>query len=211
MTENKKELIIIGAGGQARVVIDAAEDAGINVCGIIDVDYNGKNEKILNYSVLGDFSVLNELSPEKTCLAIALGDLQKSADYFHKLQKLGFFLLNIVHPTAIISKYVKIGKGVFINAGAIINAKANVSDNTIINTGAIVDHEVVLGRNCHVCPGVKIGGRVIIGNNTLIGIGSSIVDYVKIGNNVTIGAGSVIINNIESNSTVVGVPGRKIK
>ena len=210
MTEDKKELIIIGAGGQARVVIDAAEDTGFDVCGIVDIDYNGQNEKILNYPVLGDFSVLNEFNPEKTCLAIALGDGQERADYFHKLQKLGFRLPNIVHPTAIISKHVKIGKGVFINAGAIINAKADISDNTIINTGAIVDHEVVIGRNCHVCPGVKIGGRVTIGDNTFIGIGTSIIDYIKIGSKVTIGAGSVIIRDIESNSKIVGAPGKRL-
>ncbi len=210
MTEDKKELIIIGAGGQARVVIDAAEDTGFDVCGIVDIDYNGQNEKILNYPVLGDFSVLNEFNPEKTCLAIALGDGQERADYFHKLQKLGFRLPNIVHPTAIISKHVKIGKGVFINAGAIINAKADISDNTIINTGAIVDHEVVIGRNCHVCPGVKIGGRVTIGDNTFIGIGTSIIDYIKIGSKVTIGAGSVIIRDIKSNSKIVGAPGKRL-
>ncbi len=211
MTEDKKELIIIGAGGQARVVIDAAEDTGFDVCGIVDIDYNGQNEKILNYPVLGDFSVLNEFNPEKTCLAIALGDGQERADYFHKLQKLGFRIPKIVHPTAIISKHVKIGKGVFINAGAIINAKADISDNSIINTGAIVDHEVNIGKHSQVGPGTKIGGRAVIGENTFIGLGVCVLDKIKIGDNVIVGAGSVLIKDVQSNVTVVGIPGRIIK
>ena len=211
MTVDTKELIIVGAGGQARVIIDAAEDIGFHIRGIIDINYKNQNEKILNYPVLGDFSVLDKFDSIQTGLAIALGDGQQRADYFYKLQELGFCCPNIVHPTAIISKYVKIGKGVFINAGAIINAKANIGDNTIINTGAIVDHEVVIGKHSHIGPGVKIGGRVNIGDNTFIGIGASVIDYINIGSEVTIGAGSVVIRDVESNSRVVGVPGKRIR
>ncbi len=208
---DKKELIVFGAGGHARAIIDAAENIGFHIHGIIDVDYKNQNEKILNYPVLGNFAVLDKFDPVDTGIAIAIGDGYQRAEYFNKIQKLGFSFPFIIHPTAIISKHVKIGKGVFINAGVIINAKVDIGDNTIINTGVIIEHEVAVGKHCHICPGVKIGGRVTIGDHTFVGIGSSVIDYTKIQGDVTIGAGSVIIRDIESNSTVVGVPGKRIK
>ena len=57
---------------------------------------------------------------------------------------------------------------------------------------------------------MKIAGRVSIGDNSFIGMGSSVIDYVKLGHDVTVGAGSVIIKDVESNVTVVGVPGRVV-
>ena len=84
-----KELIIIGAGGQARVIIDAAENVGFKVCGVIDINFKGQNEKICCYPVLGNISVLDTLNPDKTDLAIAIGDGKQRADYFYKLTKLG--------------------------------------------------------------------------------------------------------------------------
>jgi len=211
VSDKGKELIVIGAGGHARVVVDVAEDAGFIVCGIIDINYKNQNEKIIYCPVIGDLSALNKFDPDQTGLAIALGDGKERSDYFRKAQELGFQVETIISPSAIISKHVKIGKGVFINAGAIINANSNIGDNTIINTGAIVDHEVIVGKHSQVCPGAKIGGRVYIGDYTFIGIGACVIDKIKIENNVIIGAGSVIIRDIKSNSTVVGVPGKRIK
>lgn len=211
MTGDSGKLIVIGAGGHARVVIDAAKANGFSLCGIIDTDYKGQEERILGCPVIGDLDSLSRFDPKETAVTIAIGDRQKRADLFYRVEKLGYNMPVIIHPTAIISKHTSIGKGVFINAGVIINANAEIDANTIINTGAIIEHEVVIGKHCHVCPGVKIGGRVSIGDNTIIGIGASVIDRIKIGQNVIVGAGSVIIRDIESNSTVAGVPGKQIK
>lgn len=206
-----KNIIIVGAGGHARVVIDAAENVGLNILGIIDIEYKNQNENILGYDVLGDFSVIERYDCKDVMVMIAIGDNKLRSQYFYRAKKLGFFLPAIVHPTAIVSKHANLGMGVFINAGVIINAKVVVNNDTIINTAAIVDHEVLIGEHCHIGPGVKIAGRVQIGNYAFIGIGTNIIDKTIIGEDVIVGAGSVIIKNIESNSTVVGVPGKKIK
>ncbi len=209
-TIEKKELVIVGAGGQARVVIDAAEAVGFQIHGIVDVKYKNQNEEIMDYPILGDLDTLKKFDPVQTNIAIALGDGHHRAKYFHKVHELGFSLPNIIHQRAILSKHLTLGIGVFINAGAIVNTQTDIGDNTIINTGVIIDHEVSIGKHCHIGPGAKIAGRVEIGDNCFIGIGASVIDYIRIGNNVTIGAGSVIIDNVESNATVVGVPGKQI-
>ena len=207
----KDDLIIIGSGGHARVVIDTAEQSGFNILGIIDINYKNNDEKIIGYNVIGNFTALSKFVPNKTSVIIALGDSKLRSKFFYICLEHGYNLPSIIHPTSIISKHVNIGKSVFINAGVIINSEVYIGDDCIINTGAIIDHECNIGKHCHIGPGVKVAGRVRIGEHTFVGIGSTIIDKITIGNNVMIGAGSVIIRDIESDSTVVGIPGKRIK
>ena len=211
MAADLRDLIVVGAGGHARIVIDAAEASGVSILGVIDIDYKNQNEEILNYQVLGDFSVLQDFDSSKVRVVIAVGDGHERANYFGESEKMGFSVGTITHPAAIVSKHARVGRGAVINSGAIINARAEIGENTIINTGAIIDHEVKVGRHSHIGPGVKIAGRVTVGDFTFIGIGATVIDKITIGDNVVIGAGSTIIHNVESNSTVVGVPGKRIK
>lgn len=211
MGSQKKDLIIIGSGGHSRVIIDAAESIGFNIIGIIDINFQGIKENILNYPVLGDLTVLNKFDSNTTALFIAIGDGIQRLEQYSSAKKNGYFIPTIIHPSTIMSKHFNIGEGVFINAGVIINADVQIGDNSIINTGTILDHEVKLGVNSHIGPGCKISGRVHIGNNTFIGTGTSIIDKIHVGDNVIIGAGSVIIRNVENNTKVAGVPGRRIK
>ncbi|MDP8210685.1 MAG: acetyltransferase [Candidatus Stygibacter australis] len=207
----KKDLLILGAGGHSRVLIDTAELLGYVVLGIVDVNYYGQEERILGYPVIGDISALSSYSVETTEIVIAFGDNAKRREYFTKVREMGFNVPALIHPSSVLSKYVKLKEGVFINAGVIVNALAEVEENSIINTGSIIEHEVKIGKNSHICPGVRIAGRVMIGNNTFVGTGSTIIDKITIGDNVIIGAGSVVIRDIKSNSKVAGIPARELK
>ena len=211
VSNTNKPLLVIGPGGHARVVIDAALESGFTLRGIIDPAFSGEEEQILGIPVLGNAELLNDFDPELFDIAIAIGSNQKREIWIQRVTSLGYNLPPIVHPTAIVSKHVNIGAGVFINAGVIINAMAKIGVGSIINTGATIDHDTSIGRAVHVGPGCRISGRVKVGAGTFIGTGSSIIDYINIGDEVMIGAGSVIIKDIESHATVVGVPGRKIK
>jgi sugar O-acyltransferase (sialic acid O-acetyltransferase NeuD family) len=209
--EHPNNLILIGSGGHARVVADAARSAGFILQGFIDIDYHGQNEHILGSPVLGGIELLHDLDHLKYSIMVAIGDNSKRADHYIHAQTKGFATPTVIHPTAVVSNDCVIENGVFINTSAIINAEAKIGENAIINTSAIIEHEVVVGKHSHIGPGVKIGGRTRIGKRTFIGIGTSVIDNVNIGTNVIIGAGSVIIDNVKNNDTVVGVPGRGIK
>ena len=211
MSSDQKDLIIVGAGGHARVVIDAAELQGFNILSIVDTNYHEQDETIINYQVIGGFSELGHFDRKATNVFIAIGDAKERAFYFDEVKNMGFSIPKIIHPTAILSKYVTIGDGVFVNSGVILNATVVIDENSVVNTGAILDHEVHLGRHSHVAPGCKIGGRVKIGDFTFIGIGATVIDKIKIGSHVIVGAVSVVIRDVESNSTVVGIPARRIK
>ena len=211
MNDNKDKLLIVGAGGHTRVVIDTAEKNKYEIIGIIDINFTGKKEKIFGYDVLGNFDFIKKYEIENINCFIAIGDNSKRKKYYNMVKDLGCKIPNLIHPTAVISDYIDLSEGVFINAGCIINAGAIIGKNVIINTGSIIDHEVKIGDFSHIAPGCKIGGRVKFGAMTFVGIGTDIIDQIDIGENVIIGAGSVVVNSIAPNITVVGIPAKRIK
>ena len=124
--------------------------------------------------------------------------------YRHKLyflarliSQIGRFFTGIeIHPGA------KIGKRLFIDhgMGIVIGETAEVGDNCTIY------HQVTLGGT-----GKDVLKRhPTVGNNVIIGAGSKLLGPIIIGDNVKVGAGAVVLKNVESNSTVVGVPGDRV-
>lgn len=108
------------------------------------------------------------------------------------------FLTGIeIHPGAVIGKNFFIDHGF----GVVIGETAIIGDEVLIY------HGVTLGGK-----GSNKGKRhPTVGNNVMIGCGAKILGNITIGDNVKIGANAVIIHDVVSNSTVVGVPGVRVR
>ena len=209
-----KNIIIIGGGGHARVLIASLKVLRCEIIGILHPDASLIGHYIDGVCVLGNDDKLRDYAPDTIELVNGLGSVslpEKRKDIYIKFKKDGYSFASIVHPSAIVVDDVKIGEGVQIMAGAIIQTGCLIGDNAIINTGAIVDHDCKIGAHVHIAPGSAISGSVEIGEMVHIGTGASIIQGKKIGDSVIIGAGSVVIENVPSNYEVVGVPARKIE
>ena len=210
-----RNLIIIGAGGHARPVIDIAQsltdfqESRLELM-CIDTNYSGQDEDILGVPVIGGMDKLSDFSTEITDIFVAIGDNAERKKISSEIQALGFELIELVHKSAILTTNVKIGAGSLVCAGAILNPDVTIGEGCIINTGAIVDHETTIEDFAHIAPGVKIAGRVSIGELTFVGIGSVIIDKIKIGARAIIGASSVILGDVAEGEKVVGIYKRKI-
>ena len=206
----KKSVIIIGAGGHAKVIIEILKSCNIKIAYCIGQEND--SETCLGIPVLkGDHNLEKLFNTGFKKIFIAIGSNNLRAKITKEIKEIGFEIINAISPYSIISKNATLGTGIAIMPGAIINASCNISDNSIINTGATIDHDCSVGIGCHIGPQCALAGNVTIGEGTFLGIGTKVIPGILIGTNSILGAGSVVINNIKSNCTAVGVPAKTIK
>ena len=205
------QVVIVGAGGHAKVVIDMIEQRGdITIAGCTAPAPHPSH--VFGHPVLGDDSVLTEVFASGIRLGfVAIGDNVLRARKSELMRSIGFSLVNVISPRAAVSRRATIGSGVAIMPGALINADATIGDGAIINTGAIVDHDGQIGDWAHICPGAALAGMVRIGCGALVGTGAAVKPGVSIGDWATVGAGSVVIRDLPARVTAAGVPAATLK
>ena len=198
------ELILIGGGGHALVVAEAAALAGFTLVGFLDDDADAPLARgtptARRLGGLADASLIGG-----GAWIMALGDIARRG---RALNDLPGQAATVVHPSAVVSASAQVGRGVYVGPGAVIHTRAVIEDHAIINSGAIVEHECRIGRNAHVAPGAVLGGRVRVGAGALVGIGSRVLPAVTIGMGCTIGGGAVVVEGVPDTMTVRGVPAR---
>lgn len=206
-------IIVIGAGGHAKVIIDIIEKQAKHI--IIGVLDNSATGTIMGYPILGPDSIATELASKIDNLQfiIAVGDnstrQEIALSYERTITDIKFG--KAIHPSAQIGKGAVIGCGTVVMAGAIINADCHVGCHVIINTKASIDHDSVMQDFASLAPGATTGGNCTIEECSAIGIGATLKHGIRVGKNTVVGAGSVVIANCEPNSTYYGVPSKKIK
>ncbi|SDJ53838.1 acetyltransferase EpsM [Flavobacterium glycines] len=197
------EIILFGASGHCKVVVDILQSNQKIITAIIDD--NPKTQILLGIQVVHSENFI--LQKHQKCI-IAIGD---NAIRQQIVQRIGGDFYRAIHPKAIVSGFSKIGTGTVLMPGAIVNVDAIVGEHCIINTAAVVEHDCVLEDYVHLSPNVSLAGGVIIGEGTHVGIGAKVIQGIKIGKWTTIGAGAVIIKDVPDYAVVVGNPGRIIK
>lgn len=209
--DNKfKRIVIIGAGGHAKMIAGSIIRSGsLELLGFVSEFKKNKKEKIFGKKIFSKIENIREF--KKVYYIIGIGDNKIRKETFKELENNNYNLLTIVDKSAIINHNVEIEKGCFIGPGAIVNVNSKIGENSIINSGAIVEHDCAIGKNCHLAPGSRIAGYVNIGDNSFLGIGSTVKDKVIIGKKVILGAGSVALKDIDDNAVMVGIPAKKIK
>ena len=208
----KDKLIIYGASGHGKVIIDVVEkEDRFKIVGLLDDDSSIQGHDFCGYSILGGFELLNKDAYQNCKLILAIGDNRVRRCLWQKQKYLGYKLARVAHPSAQVARDVLVGSGTVIMANTAVNSGTKVGENVIINTGATVDHDCIIEDYVHISPGVHLAGNVKVGELSHIGIGASVIQGVRIGKNSVIGAGSAVIGNIPDNVIAVGIPADVIK
>lgn len=195
-------IVIVGAGGQGKVVADALLSTypAPDICFADDADALW-GQVLLGCPVLGAVSDVLKTTDR---FHIAIGNNQVRRHFFDAL---GTDRINtVVHPRAIVSKYSELGCGVFVAAASVVAPSAKIGTAVIINHGAVVDHDCVVGDFCHIAPNASLGGFVWVGKGVLIGAGATILPGIRIGDNAVVAAGAVVIKDVGVGELVCGVP-----
>lgn len=197
------KIILFGASGHCKVVIDILKCNHINISTV--VDDNPKTTTLLGIPVLHSDGFLQD-GEQRVIVSIGDNAIRKKI-----VQRVGGNFYRAIHPQAIVSSFSTIGIGTVLMAGAIVNPDAIVGAHCIVNTAAVVEHDCVLEDYVHLSPHVSLAGGVKVGEGTHVGIGACVIQGVSLGKWVTIGAGSVILKDVPDYAVVVGNPGRIIK
>lgn len=194
------KVYLYGASGHAKVVIDIAKQAYIDVPCLID-----DNPVVNELAGLPVVHSAESLSP----IIVTIGDCQIRRKIVEKLGERKY--MTVVHPKATMADFVKMGFGTVVMAGAIINPCASVGNHCIINTGSSIDHDCKIHDYVHVAPHCTLCGEVEVGEGTWVGAGTTVIQGIHIGKNCFIGAGSVVVKDIPDDSLCYGNPCKVIK
>lgn len=203
----KNRLIVIGAGGHAKVVASTVIEAGIEIEGIYDDDPCKWGKYIFDIPVKGSLSMINESGCPNAVIAIGDNGTRRTiAERFGYLQ-----WTPVVHPDAYVHSSVHLGGGTVVFAKAVIQPDSVVGEHCIVNTGATVDHDCSLGNYVHIAPGVNLAGGVMLGSGVFCGIGAKVIEGISIKDWTVVGAGSVVVRNLPEYSLAFGVPAKVVR
>lgn len=208
-----RAVIIIGAGGHAKVLVNSLHLCGVALWGATSPDTSVHGKSILGLCPInGTDELLLKRSTADTVLVNGIGmTTPESAlrqETFLKWKARGFSFATVVHPSAILAPDVVLGEGAQIMAGVVIQPGTRIGENTIVNSSASVDHDCIVGAHSHIAPGAVLCGGIVIGNRTMIGARSTVIQEIKIGGSVLIGAGAVVTANVADGARLRGVPAK---
>lgn len=206
---DERDVVIVGAGGHAVSVAEAAFSVGLRILAFVSPD--GRQQTLMSVPVRVDFP---EGFLESTGrIVVAVGDNSRREYEWKRLARnfsIGRFP-PLVHASANVAESAQVSPGSVVLQGAIVGAGSKIGVGAVLNSGSIVDHETELGDFASIAPGAVTGGRVRIGERTAICIGASIKHGVVVGADTVVGAGSYVHRNVGDQAVVYGNPARFIR
>ncbi len=209
-----KELVIIGASGFGRDVVDIVKvlpnyGDDIVVKGFVvhkeeylnSMDYYPQYPPILG--LVKDYKIRND-----EVFLCTLGDVNEKKSVVQELVDKGAEFYTLIHPTARISPTATIGKGTIVEANATIGAGALVGNHCLIQTSSVVAHDNVIGDFSRLDCNVVCVGNVIVEEGVTIHTSAVINHGVRLGAYSKVGALSFVIRKVENNTTVYGNPAK---
>jgi acetyltransferase EpsM len=207
-----KQVVILGSGGQARVVIDAIESQhNARILGLVD---GGDSPPHPRYPTLGRDEDVPRLwaSLGAFDLMVAIGNnavRRRVVDKLMGLEKLAY--LTLIHPQAHMAGEVQVGCGSFVAIGATLCVGARLGQHVLINTNASVDHDCVVEDYAFIAPHAALGGAVHVGAGAMVGMGAVVLPGLTVGAGAVVAAGAVVTKNVADGTTVMGVPARAVR
>jgi sugar O-acyltransferase (sialic acid O-acetyltransferase NeuD family) len=204
-------VLLVGAGGHAKVLIDALLACSVDISGIITRDPDLRGD-LLGVKFLGTDNLMDRFPPSAVQLVNGVGSVRSTdlrRDIFKRFKAQGYRFASVVHPSAVVGREVRCGEGVQIMAGVVIQSGSDIGDDVILNTRSSVDHDCQIGAHVHIAPGATLSGGVKVGADAHIGTGAVVMQSIVIGQGAVVGAGGVVVRDVAPGTVVYGVPARE--
>jgi sugar O-acyltransferase (sialic acid O-acetyltransferase NeuD family) len=197
-------LIVLCAGGHARVVIEALLSRGIRPAAVTDSNAARVGQSVSGIPITGPDEDILKMNPSTIELANGLGNHASRMDsglsgrraLFDRFAAAGYKFPVISHASAVIASDASLGDGAQVMAGAVVQPAAQIGRNALVNTRAVVEHDCRVGDHAHIAPGAVLCGGASVGESTHIGAGAVILVGVNVGAGAIVAAGAVVARNV---------------
>lgn len=204
--DHVKYLLIIGAGGHGKVVVDVAESLG-EYDDIFFIDARFPTlERHYGHRVIGDDQSIDDWVRPNVNFIVAVGDNNIRSGIFSSLSFKCASFATLVAPSATIASGCTIGAGTVVFPRVTIGPDTIIGNNVILNTACKLDGDIKIDDHAHIAPGSKLGVGVMVGSHALVGAGAVMSEGSSLGANSTLGAGAFLDFNLASGKTAVGRP-----
>jgi sugar O-acyltransferase (sialic acid O-acetyltransferase NeuD family) len=210
----QQRVVIIGAGGQAKIIADAlllSDDA--EPVGFLDDHQRGVG--FMGLPILGAVDELPDLVDAHGIDAgiVSIGDNYRRGQIVDAIEAAisGFPWANAIHPMTAIGAGCEVGHGVHMMAGAVVNPASTVGDHVHIDTRASLDHDSSIGRCASLGPTSATGGGCTIGAYVAVSIGAVVLHGRSVGDHSVIGAGATVTADIPAGVVAFGTPARVVR
>jgi sugar O-acyltransferase (sialic acid O-acetyltransferase NeuD family) len=212
----RHDMVVIGLGGFGREVLDVIDainaDVGradrLNVVGILDDAAPAPSAlELYDLDYLGATAELERL-PESVGYVIGIGSprTRQAIDEVGQRSHLQSPVLR--HPSATVGRGVSFGPGSVVCSHVSISNTIRFGRHVHLNPNCTVGHDALLEDYVSVSPMVAISGNVHVQRGVFLGTGCSINQGLTIEEWAVVGAGAAAVRDVESGSTVVGVPAK---
>jgi len=213
-----KKLIIIGGMGNGTVAASTVEDINEaskkwKILGFLNDFETGP---INGYPVLGkiDYHVVqNYLKDENIYILYTLISTKLNYKFLNKLLDLKIpenRFATIIHPSAVVSKFAQIGRGVCIQPFVSVGPNVTIGNHIQIYAQSLIGHNATLENYAYVANNSCIGANVHLKEGAYLGPNCSLLENITIGNWALVGIGTVVLKDVEPYTKVVGNPARLI-
>jgi sugar O-acyltransferase (sialic acid O-acetyltransferase NeuD family) len=202
-------LVIVGAGGHGREVLDIVEAVNAvrpawRFLGFLDDGTPDADRLARRGAVhLGDTAMLRDLDAD---YVVGIGDGDTRRRVAEAAGDRAAAVL--VHPLASCGADVELAPGVMVAAGARITTNVRIGRHTHVNCNALVSHDCRLGEFVTLSPGVLVNGTVTLDDGVLLGTGAIVTPGRTVGRGTWVGAGAVVVDDLPAGVVATGVPAR---
>jgi len=216
MKLKKNKLIILGAGGNATVILSSIEDindrsSAYEILGYLD-DAKEKGMEINNYKVLGPISDAGSyLKYSDVQYVYSLLTANKMVERVEKLNKLQIPVerfATLIHPSATVSRNSILKHGVLIMPGVVVSPNVLIGNFVNIYANSLIGHDAVIEDYCFIANCASIGSTVRLKKCSYVGSNATILEKVVVGEYALLGLGAVVLKDVPPRCKVVGNPAR---
>lgn len=183
----KEKLILVGAGGLGRVVLEIAS----KWYNCVFLDDNAVSN-VDGTPIVGKINDLEKLYGQYKQLVVTIGNNILREQIYQQSEKLGYTFPNVIAASAYISPYAKLGNGIIILNNAVVQNGASIGSGTILNSGVEAHHDSTIGNNCLVYTNSVVRSLAKVGDRALIGSTVTISTRAIVQCGTVIGDGSVV-------------------